>query len=382
MNGARGRLTLLAMLALAALCLSAANGRAEAASHACQRLEAQLAAAGNGGGPALIRKYDDAIFRQEEQIARGRDRMRRAGCGFSVSGRNLSQCAGLSAAMDRMTANLDMLERKRARLAAGAGSRRERARIMAALDANGCNDEPVAAPDEALRGADDLPAGRPRDPEEADIFPDGRRDEGRYEQRASGIIKLAPPRPDPNAERFRTMCVRSCDGYFFPMSNAATLSDFERDGKNCRSACPGTEMQVFYTPGLGDDAGGMISAANGRPYRELGTAYLYKRAGIPRPPGCGCNTASGFEIVAGNRQGNGEPLSGAQAGSSFVRLPSITPPTEPTAKTAAQSPVAEEAAPVERELPADRKVRVVGPAFLPDPSAAIDLQAPAPTTGR
>ena len=100
MNGARGRLTLLAMLALAALCLSAANG-AEAASHACQRLEAQLAAAGNGGGPALIRKYDDAIFRQEEQIARGRDRVRRAGCGFSVSGRNLSQCAGLSAAMDR-----------------------------------------------------------------------------------------------------------------------------------------------------------------------------------------------------------------------------------------------------------------------------------------
>ncbi|TIM59449.1 MAG: DUF2865 domain-containing protein, partial [Mesorhizobium sp.] len=27
---------------------------------------------------------------------------------------------------------------------------------------------------------------------------------------------------------FRTMCVRTCDGYFFPMSNAASLGDFER----------------------------------------------------------------------------------------------------------------------------------------------------------
>ena len=30
----------------------------------------------------------------------------------------------------------------------------------------------------------------------------------------------------------------------------------------------------------------------------------------------------------------------------------------------------------------DRKVRVVGPAFLPDPEEAIDLRAPAPTAVR
>ncbi|RUW42870.1 hypothetical protein EOA36_34975, partial [Mesorhizobium sp. M8A.F.Ca.ET.021.01.1.1] len=36
--------------------------------------------------------------------------------------------------------------------------------------------------------------------------------------------------------------------------------------------------------------------------------------------------------------------------------------------------------PVSALPPEQRKVRVVGPTFLPDPSAAIDLQAPAPKT--
>ncbi|WP_292306645.1 DUF2865 domain-containing protein, partial [Mesorhizobium sp.] len=81
--------------------------------------------------------------------------------------------------------------------------------------------------------------------------------------------------PRMNGE-FRTVCVRTCDGYFFPMSNAASLGDFERDQKNCESSCPGTEMQVFYTRGMDDDAGNMTSSATGRPYSELPTAYLYK----------------------------------------------------------------------------------------------------------
>ncbi|RVC67568.1 hypothetical protein EN759_14895, partial [Mesorhizobium sp. M00.F.Ca.ET.038.03.1.1] len=38
--------------------------------------------------------------------------------------------------------------------------------------------------------------------------------------------------------------------------------------------------------------------------------------------------------------------------------------------------------PVSMLPPDQRKVRVVGPAFLPDPSAAIDLKAPAPKSAR
>ncbi|RVB28598.1 hypothetical protein EN904_24150, partial [Mesorhizobium sp. M7A.F.Ca.CA.001.07.2.1] len=38
--------------------------------------------------------------------------------------------------------------------------------------------------------------------------------------------------------------------------------------------------------------------------------------------------------------------------------------------------------PISALPPEQRKVRVVGPTFLPDPSAAIDLQAPAPKAVR
>ncbi|OWK18471.1 hypothetical protein AJ88_05475 [Mesorhizobium amorphae CCBAU 01583] len=76
MAGAGLRLTHLAAL-LGALAASVVGvTETQAASRACRQLEAQLAAASNGGGgkPGLIRKYDDAITRQRQQLAKARDR--------------------------------------------------------------------------------------------------------------------------------------------------------------------------------------------------------------------------------------------------------------------------------------------------------------------
>ena len=102
----------------------------------------------------------------------------------------------------------------------------------------------------------------------------------------------------------------------------------------------------------------MISLASGAPYSDLPTAYLYKQPGTPRPQGCGCNRPKDFGSFAGN----------------------------PVAKEAVQStPVVPTDAGATSEKPIDaedKKVRVVGPTFLPDPGAAIDLQAPAPTQVR
>jgi len=58
----------------------------------------------------------------------------------------------------------------------------------------------------------------------------------------------------------------------------------------------------------------------------------------------------------------------------------IAQPKEgPAIETKAGNPAAEAAA-IEPTpaMDKDRKVRVVGPKFLPDPSKALDLQAPAP----
>ena len=77
---------------------------------------------------------------------------------------------------------------------------------------------------------------------------------------------------------FATMCVRTCDGYYFPMSPTSSSADFDRDLKNCESTCPGTEMQLYYQHAVGEESETMISAATGEPYASLPTAYLYRDA--------------------------------------------------------------------------------------------------------
>ncbi|MDX8447190.1 DUF2865 domain-containing protein [Mesorhizobium captivum] len=399
MKGAGFKLTHLAAL-LAALAGSVVTvTEPQAASSTCRQLEAELGAArGGGGGPGLIRKYDDAIARQREQLAKARSRASDANCGFTLFSRNVSQCAAINASIERMNANLDTLQGKRERLAGG-GTRRDRSRILAALDANSCRDEiaPPRAPiQEAVRnnGGGNLFEqlfGRDQETEPLDV-PDA--SEVPSDDPSLRNIRRVINQPDGmdlprmNGE-FRTVCVRTCDGYFFPMSNAASYGDFERDQKNCESSCPGTEMQVFYSRGMEDDSGTMTSSVTGRPYSELPSAYLYKQANYSRPPACGCNAqAENFSIIAGNPP-NPEQSQPDSEATPLVPVPAAKPDpgADPETLANAEGGLDREAikrltaktpvSPVSALPPEQRKVRVVGPAFLPDPSAAIDLQAPA-----
>ncbi|RWK08497.1 DUF2865 domain-containing protein [Mesorhizobium sp.] len=393
------KLTHLAAL-LAALGASAVGAtEPQAASRTCRQLEAELSASrGGGGGPGLIRKYDDAIARQREQLAKARGRASDANCGFTLFSRNVSQCAAINASIERMNANLDTLQAKRERLAGG-GTRRDRSRILAALDANGCSDdevEPRRAPiQEAARnnnggnlfeqlfGHGDQETETLDTPEAPDIPSDDP-----SVRNIRGMINQPDGMDLPSGE-FHTICVRTCDGYFFPMSNAASYGDFERDQKNCESSCPGTEMQVFYKQGMDDDAGNMTSSVTGQPYSELPTAYLYKQANYSRPPQCGCNAQGGnFSIIAGNPTSPEQSQPESEA-TPFIPVPASKPDpgADPETLANAEGGLDREAikrltaktpvSPVSALPPEQRKVRVVGPAFLPDPSAAIDLQAPA-----
>lgn len=393
------KLTHLAALLSAFAASAVAVTEPQAASRTCRQLEAELAAArGGGGGPGLVRKYDDAIARQREQLAKARGRASDAGCGFTLFSRNVSQCAAINASIERMNANLDTLQAKRERLAAG-GRRRDRSRILAALDANNCRDDEIAPLHEASRdnGGGNLFEqlfGRQDEQLETPDAPDMPLDDPSVRN-----IRRVINQPDgmdlPRlGGEFRTMCVRTCDGYFYPMSNAASVGDFERDQKNCESSCPGTEMQVFYSRGMDDDLGSMTSSATGQPYSELPTAYLYKQANYSRPPTCGCNAQAGnFTIIGGNPP-NPEQSQPDGGIAPFIPVPAVKPDpgADPETLANAAGGLDQDAikrlttkvpvSPVSALPPDQRKVRVVGPAFLPDPSAAIDLKAPAPKSAR
>lgn len=447
---------LLACIAvLVALLLPATE--AFAARKICRQLEAQLASLSSGGGRATSqsRKYDGAIARQRQQLAIARGRASDLGCGFAVFGRNVRQCASLNATISRMQSNLGTLERTRGTMGGKAGGK-SRSRILAALDANGCRGGDIEIvqrrPQEEVGEVRKRPgllaslfgvnpaledeSEPPRDRRELVV----REPEKLVRLDDTNIrrVNRAAEKPNKTAAgaaavgAYATMCVRTCDGYFFPMSPSSSAQDFDRDQKNCQSACPGAEMQVFYRESKAGEDGVMTSVATGRPYSELPTAYRYKEGPEARPATCGCNVAKNFSVIAGNPP-KPEPAtvatspSDAAAPASTPARPASAPEQAETAaqpapqpetiaavpqqsspsiitivpaptpapaaiaaapgnKTpgasdhAARAEAPPAAEPVEREFDADdRKVRVVGPVFLPDPAEAIDLRAPART---
>ncbi|MBZ0227911.1 MAG: DUF2865 domain-containing protein [Bauldia sp.] len=75
---------------------------------------------------------------------------------------------------------------------------------------------------------------------------------------------------------FRTLCVRTCDGYYFPISFTTVESHFSTDERTCRARCPGTDVALYVHRNPGAEAGDAMSLA-GEPYRSLSTAFRYRK---------------------------------------------------------------------------------------------------------
>jgi hypothetical protein len=73
---------------------------------------------------------------------------------------------------------------------------------------------------------------------------------------------------------YRTLCVRLCDGYYFPVSFSVGRRQFARDARVCTSRCgSGARLFVYRNPG-GDIRD--LKDLEGRPYDKLDTAFLYR----------------------------------------------------------------------------------------------------------
>jgi hypothetical protein len=72
---------------------------------------------------------------------------------------------------------------------------------------------------------------------------------------------------------FRTVCVRLCDGYYWPISFATTPAGFDRDRYRCESSC-GSPARLYVHRSFGE-VESMVDL-QGRPYTNLKTAFLYR----------------------------------------------------------------------------------------------------------
>jgi len=83
--------------------------------------------------------------------------------------------------------------------------------------------------------------------------------------------------------RFRTLCVRACDGYYFPISGSVSRNAFHRDAQICRRNC-GSDAALFYHPSTSGDASRMVDLA-GLPYARHPNAFRYRKQLVER---CTC----------------------------------------------------------------------------------------------
>ena len=85
---------------------------------------------------------------------------------------------------------------------------------------------------------------------------------------------------------YKTVCVRMCDGYYWPVSRSVMRERFETDAKRCDAGCLG-EAKLFYQHKDSDDPKTMVDL-EGKAYGELKTAFLYRKTLLN---GCGCRAA-------------------------------------------------------------------------------------------
>lgn len=119
--------------------------------------------------------------------------------------------------------------------------------------------------------------------------------------------RVAPlPRPHPHDQEvlrssddtsYRTLCVRLCDGFYFPISFATPRSKFAEDAKRCERQCPiQARLYVYRNPG--EDIEEMVGL-DGTPYAKLPNAFRFRSRYVS---GCSCHGNSwDAEAVARHR---------------------------------------------------------------------------------
>jgi hypothetical protein len=363
-------LVVLAALAGADAARAQMAAPAPAANPVCTRLEAQLAAIDRGtADPARAdqtRRAQEASDRAQADFDRLSAQARRQGCEgggfFSLfSGQN-PQCGPLNQQIQQARANLEKLLADLDRLQSGGAGDREaqRATVIGALAQNNCGPQYAAAANQQRGFFDTLFGGN-----RSNSGPGG------------GLFS-----PDMPSGTYRTLCVRTCDGYYFPISYSTVPSKFADDEQLCRRMCPATEVTLYSHRNPGEDVAQAVSSS-GRPYTALPTAFSYRKQ---YNPACSCR-APGQSWLDALRQGGdqtvergdivvteerakqlSQPRFDAQ-GKPVKPDPARPAPSDAASAAPAQAAAGAETAPAADDKPEDapgkRKVRAVGPAFYP-----------------
>jgi uncharacterized protein DUF2865 len=327
----------------------------------CVRLEGQLSMIDRGGQidpqrAEQIRRYEEAAQRQQAELDRLSAQGRRMGCEgrgfFSLFGGQPQQCGPLNNQIQQMRANLDRVLADLQRLQGNTADREgERRSVLASLAQNDCG---------------------PRYRQFANRGGGG----GFFEQLFGGGTVITPAQPPgaPTGDTYRTVCVRTCDGYYFPISYSTTPASFPNDEQVCQRMCPAAEVALYSHRNPGEDISQAISTG-GRNYTELPNAFAFRKAFNPscscRPPGqtwqqalkhLEDNTVEQGDIVVTEEQAKLLSQPADQRGKGAPKGKGAQPKG---AAAPAETPAPAASQPKPKNSEGRPKVRTVGPPFIP-----------------
>jgi len=140
----------------------------------------------------------------------------------------------------------------------------------------------------------------------------------------------------------RTLCVRLCDGFYFPISYAAPRGSLARDADACSASC-GTEARLFYHSTHGGDVESMVDLS-GMAYASLPNAFKYRKTLVQ---GCSCRPQPWSDAEQRRHRGYGP-------GETAVADPRVDAPA--SANEAPRAPSADDQRAIERPQPVARQI--------------------------
>jgi hypothetical protein len=75
---------------------------------------------------------------------------------------------------------------------------------------------------------------------------------------------------------YRTVCVRSCDGYYWPVSFSTARDNINNDAGICQAQATTTDLSLYYYDNSGGSPEDMVDI-NGRRYADSPNAFKYRR---------------------------------------------------------------------------------------------------------
>jgi hypothetical protein len=323
-----------------------------AANPMCARLEAQLASVDRAGGdPAKaeqIRRYEESAAKQQAELDRVTTQAKRMGCDasgfFSLFNNQSAQCGPVNGQIQQMRGNLDQITTSLERLRMGSGGAErdnQRRSVLLALAQNNCGPQYAAA---ARSGGNFLD----------NLFNNG--------GQGAAPVDAGPP-----SGTYRTVCVRSCDGFYFPISFATVPARFQDDEKSCKSLCPAAEASLFTYRNPGEDMNQAVSI-NGQPYSSSPNAFRYRQE---FNPSCACKAAGqtwsdALKTIDDKGSVEQGDIIVTEERSKKMSQPQGKPPVAPKkGAAAAETTAPANGASAAPDVNGNKQIRTVGPTFIP-----------------